>query len=101
MDSSKQRLVIRPDSRYFLPFGNKSHHYNYYGRPLMNWLNWNRLDRVFGILSRRGLLSSSFSVLELGCGGGILLPTLSRNFGRVIACDLHNELNIVRTWVTE
>ena len=52
---------------------------------MVRWLYWGRLRRLVDIVGREGDLA----VMDYGCGGGVLLPTLSRRFQRVYGLDVN------------
>jgi 2-polyprenyl-3-methyl-5-hydroxy-6-metoxy-1,4-benzoquinol methylase len=54
---------------------------------LIHWLFWRRLDVAFGLLPT-GKLDS---VLDFGCGTGVLLPSLATRARHVYGCDLRPE----------
>ena len=73
--------------------------------PIVRYLNWIKLERLF----RWGRHEGAQVALDLGCGTGIFLPTLSSEFRRVVAVDLDvsvamkvqayfllNNLNLIR-----
>lgn len=52
--------------------------------PLIPWLFWRRLDTAL----RLAQLTESDSVLDFGCGTGVLLPSLAARCAKVYATDL-------------
>ena len=64
-----------------LKVGNLYFHPN----PLIRWIFWERLRTAWGL--SRGIPAES--VLDLGCGGGEFIPSLSRVFSRVVGVDLN------------
>jgi 2-polyprenyl-3-methyl-5-hydroxy-6-metoxy-1,4-benzoquinol methylase len=52
--------------------------------PLIRWLMWKRYDAVLALADLR----PEMTVLEFGCGLGLLLPTLAAHVRRVYAIDL-------------
>ena len=56
------------------------------GHPLSRRIFWQRLWSLHGLAER--FADSSLSCLDFGCGGGVLLPTLSRMFPRAVGVDL-------------
>jgi len=56
--------------------------------PLMSFLFWERLYRVIQHVEDRGHLGT---VLDFGCGSGVMLPFLSRQAEKVIAIDIDLE----------
>ncbi len=58
-----------------------------YGNPnaLISFLFWERLYRVIQHVERKGKLSS---VMDFGCGSGVMLPVLSRLSDQVTAVDI-------------
>lgn len=65
----------------------------YYSRnPLVRYIYLKRLELSIKILGNEKF----DNILEVGCGGGILAPTLT-NYGKnVFAIDIHDKLNIVK-----
>lgn len=55
-------------------------HYN----PLIRWLMWKRYDCLADMLEG----NVSGTALEFGCGIGLFLPELSKQYGKVYAIDL-------------
>ncbi|PKN29545.1 MAG: hypothetical protein CVU64_07630 [Deltaproteobacteria bacterium HGW-Deltaproteobacteria-21] len=55
------------------------------GNPLVRSINWKKLDAAISLTSSVPALR----VLDFCCGNGVLLPTLSRNFRKTVAFDLH------------
>lgn len=55
------------------------------GNPLVRGINWRKLDTAIAMAPS----NSAFRVLDFCCGNGVLLPTLSRKFGKTVAFDLH------------
>lgn len=93
---SYKRLLVVSES---CPFPKESsYHYNYYSYPVMNYLNWNRLKNAFELLKRHELLKNNFVVLDAGCGGGVILPTLVKYYREVFAVDYSEELTRVKEW---
>lgn len=89
--------IIVPDEKNYPKNG--AYYYDYYGKPLMNWLFWNRLYNAFNILNKMNLLRKDFIALDAGCGGGIILPTLARFFKKVVALDRNPKLPIYKNWL--
>ncbi len=56
--------------------------------PLMNFLFWERISRVMKDIEKKGKLSS---VLDFGCGSGVMLPFLSQKAEKVHAIDVDLE----------
>ncbi|MCG8325598.1 MAG: class I SAM-dependent methyltransferase [Thiotrichales bacterium] len=52
--------------------------------PLIRWLMWRRYDRLADMLEG----NASGAALEFGCGIGLFLPELSKQYGKVYAMDL-------------
>jgi 2-polyprenyl-3-methyl-5-hydroxy-6-metoxy-1,4-benzoquinol methylase len=52
--------------------------------PIVRWLYWHRLDQVLKCI--HGIANNL--ALDLGCGNGVLLPTLSQLFRDVVGVDL-------------
>lgn len=52
--------------------------------PLINWLFWQRLNVVMKYIRKRAPYES---VLDFGCGSGVLLPFLAEHSPRVIGVD--------------
>ncbi len=59
--------------------------------PLIRWLMWKRCDEVVDLADLR----SEMTVLEFGCGLGLLLPTLAARVRRVYAIDLFPQSRIL------
>lgn len=57
----------------------------FHPNPILRWVFWERLRRVY--LMCREIKAET--VLDLGCGGGELLPTLAGIFPRVWGIDLN------------
>jgi anaerobic magnesium-protoporphyrin IX monomethyl ester cyclase len=55
------------------------------GNSLVRSLNWRKLDFALSHL----LMEDNRRVLDLGCGNGVMLPTLSGRFDLVAGIDLH------------
>ena len=55
-----------------------------HSNPLIRWLMWQRYESIAGLLKT----STDKAVLEFGCGVGLFLPHLCRNFGQTFAVDL-------------
>lgn len=55
-----------------------------HANPLIRWLMWRRYDRLADMLEG----NSSGAALEFGCGIGLFLPELSKQYGKVYAMDL-------------
>ncbi|MDD5207690.1 MAG: class I SAM-dependent methyltransferase, partial [Desulfobacterales bacterium] len=55
------------------------------GNPLVRSINWSKLDAAISVAPS----DSAYRVLDFCCGNGVLLPTLSRNFKKTVAFDLH------------
>jgi SAM-dependent methyltransferase len=55
------------------------------GNPLVRSINWRKLDAAISLTP----FDSASRVLDFCCGNGILLPTLSLNFRKTVAFDLH------------
>jgi radical SAM superfamily enzyme YgiQ (UPF0313 family) len=53
-------------------------------------LNWRKLGALLAMTNGEKKLLSG-TALDLACGNGVLLPSLSRMFNRVIGIDLHPE----------
>jgi len=51
----------------------------------VRFINWQKLEQAFSLLQ----VLKRQSVLDFGCGNGVMLPTLSDNFDTVIGIDLH------------
>jgi len=51
--------------------------------PLMSWLFWKRLDAAMGLAGD----VSGKSVLDFGCGSGVVFKYLSEHGARVAGCD--------------
>ncbi len=92
---SYKRSLVVPDNS---PFSKSSAYYNYYSHPIMNYLNWNRLKIAFDLLKSYKLLNKNYEVLDAGCGGGIILPTLSKYYRKVCAVDYSEDINVVEEW---
>ena len=56
--------------------------------PLMNFLFWERISRVMKDIEKKGDLGS---VLDFGCGSGVMLPFLSQKADEVHAIDIDLE----------
>ncbi len=56
--------------------------------PLMSFLFWERIDRAMQHIEKRGRLGS---VLDFGCGSGVMLPFLSQQADEIIAVDIDLE----------
>lgn len=56
-----------------------------HANPLIRWLMWKRYDRLADMMEG----NASGSALEFGCGIGLFLPELSRQYGTVYAIDLY------------
>ena len=56
--------------------------------PLMNFLFWERLSRVMQYIEKKGKFGS---VLDFGCGSGVMLPFLSQQADEVLAVDIDLE----------
>ena len=55
-----------------------------HSNPLIRWLMWKRYDRLADMLEG----NTSGAALEFGCGIGLFLPELSKQYGKVYAMDL-------------
>jgi len=55
-----------------------------HANPLIRWLMWKRYDRLADMMEG----NASGAALEFGCGIGLFLPELSRQYGTVYAIDL-------------
>lgn len=55
------------------------------GNPLVRSINWRKLDAAVSLASS----DPAFRTLDFCCGNGVLLPTLSRDFRKTVAFDLH------------
>ena len=55
------------------------------GSWFVRWLNWKKLSVLFNMGSPNGI------TLDLACGNGVALPTLSKVCDEVYAVDLHTE----------
>ena len=53
--------------------------------PIIRFINWRKLDFVLSLLSAQEI----HHVLDLGCGNGVMLPTLSSKFDTVVGIDLY------------
>jgi ubiquinone/menaquinone biosynthesis C-methylase UbiE len=53
---------------------------------LMRWLQWGKLRALWKIKD-----TSGGSILDFGCGNGVMLPTLAKNFSSVVGYDIHTE----------
>ncbi len=53
--------------------------------PIIRFINWKKLDFVLSLLSAQEI----HHVLDLGCGNGVMLPTLSSKFDTVVGIDLY------------
>ena len=56
--------------------------------PLMSFLFWERIRRAMQHIEKKGQLDS---VLDFGCGCGVMLPFLSQQAEKVIAVDIDLE----------
>ena len=56
--------------------------------PLMNFLFWERLSRVMQYIEKKEKFGS---VLDFGCGSGVMLPFLSQQAEEVLAVDIDLE----------
>lgn len=56
----------------------------FHPNPLLRGIFWKRLEKIFQLC----LETPAESVLDLGCGDGVLLPSLSRFYPRVWGMDL-------------
>ena len=56
--------------------------------PLINFLFWERIGRTMKHIEKKGQLGS---VLDFGCGSGVMLPFLSEQADKVIAVDIDLE----------
>lgn len=52
--------------------------------PIVRWLYWNRLK----LIAKAGLKVGGKRILDVGCGQGVFLPTLSKSFETVDGLDL-------------
>ena len=52
--------------------------------PLVRWLYWDRLKKMLDY----GRKCGASKVLDLGCGEGVFLPSLSENFSQVYGVDI-------------
>jgi len=55
-----------------------------HNNPLIKWVFWKRHEKIIKLSH----LNNDKTVLDFGCGIGILLPTLSRNSKNVFATDI-------------
>ena len=53
--------------------------------PLIRWLYWNRLKRMIDIGKKHG----GNKILDLGCGQGVFIPSLSESFEFVYGLDIN------------
>lgn len=53
--------------------------------PVVRFINWRKLDAVLSFL----LAQDGQWVLDFGCGNGVMLPTLSSKFKKVVGIDVH------------
>lgn len=65
----------------------------YYYATLTSWLYRHRLEMALDLLG-----SGPYgTILEAGCGSGILLPSLASRTARLFAVDLHRAMGFVRS----
>lgn len=65
--------------------------------PLISFLFWHRIRVVMSLIEKEKGLDS---VLDFGCGGGVMLPFLSGMAGRVVAYDVdYRPLRRIRTHI--
>jgi methylase of polypeptide subunit release factors len=58
----------------------------YFARnPVVRAINWGKLDAALALFPGE----EERQVLDLACGNGVMLPTLSGRFVRVVGVDLH------------
>jgi SAM-dependent methyltransferase len=84
-----QKTLVRVDKRDLIAYAKD----NYVDSPVyfdalwpVRELNWRKLEAVLSMTNgERG------TALDLGCGNGVLLPSLSRMFDRVVGIDLYPE----------
>ena len=55
-----------------------------HSNPLIRWLMWKRYDRLADMMEG----NASGAALEFGCGIGLFLPELCKQYGKVYAMDL-------------
>lgn len=70
---------------------------DYYYRPITGTVYRRRLQMAVELLGR----VRHGALLEVGCGSGILLPELSRHADRLVAIDIHPELESVRAFLAK
>ena len=56
--------------------------------PLMNFLFWERIYRTMKYIEKKGNLGS---IMDFGCGSGVMLPFLSRRAEKILAVDIDLE----------
>ena len=59
--------------------------------PTRRWLHCARRDFIIGQI-RRWARASSGAALDVGCGSGVYLPTLSKLYAEVVALDANESL---------
>jgi len=70
---------------------------DYYYRPITGTIYRTRLQYAVDLLGTDRLPS----LLEVGCGSGILLPELSRHTDRLVGIDIHSRLEDVRDYLAK
>lgn len=59
-----------------------------HANPAMRWMAWRRLEVVVSLLREVAPPERSGTLLDFGCGSGVLFPDASKLFGHVIGVDL-------------